>query len=174
MADAEETMATKSQVWRNVALSIKLPPSNTRGRQSGGARVINTRMDYSMASTFGTNQKIMIHGLRSSRAAYLRKIKLWRLLQRLLRRDPNKGHLTNWRYLSTSRNYYVPTSCYLMWMQINTARKSVNQKILGPELRIWHKIGYTLCILYIASLRLAELIILSNQSPWKITIVNDT
>ena len=36
----------KLQVWRNGALSIKVPPSNKRGRQSGGALVINTRTYY--------------------------------------------------------------------------------------------------------------------------------
>ena len=51
------------------------------------------------------------------------------------------------------------------------ARKPARQK-LGPELGIWHKIGYTFCILLIALLRLAELIILSHQSTWTMLIVN--
>ena len=74
MADTEETRSTKLQVWRNYALSIKVPPSKMRGRQAGGDQVINTRTDYSMASTFGTNQNIMMHGLRNLIAAYLIKI----------------------------------------------------------------------------------------------------
>ena len=57
--------------WRTVN---KAPPSNTRGRQSCVARFINTRTDYLMASTFGTNQKITMRGLRNSRAADLRNI----------------------------------------------------------------------------------------------------
>ena len=95
VADTEETRAIKSQVWINCALSIEAPPSNTRGRQSGGARVINTRTDYSMAYMFGTNQNIMMHGLINSRAADLRKTTLRLLLWRLLRRDPKNDHSTN-------------------------------------------------------------------------------
>ena len=49
---------------------------------------------------------------------------------------------------------------------------SLQIKRLGPELGIWHKIGYTRCILFIASLWLAKLIILPNQSPWTMKIVN--
>ena len=45
-------------------------------------------------------------------------------------------------------------------------------KSLGPELRIWHKIGYTICILLITLLWLAELIILPHQSTWTMPIVN--
>ena len=37
---------------------------------------------------------------------------------------------------------------------------------------IWHKIGYTICILIIALLRLAELIILPHQLTWTMPIVN--
>ena len=37
---------------------------------------------------------------------------------------------------------------------------------------IWHKLGYTFCILLIALLRLAELIILPHQSTWTMPIVN--
>ena len=44
--DTEETRTNKTQVWRNGALSINVPPSNKRGRKSGGARVINTSKDY--------------------------------------------------------------------------------------------------------------------------------
>ena len=129
MADTDETRVTKSQVWINGALSIKVPPSNTRGRQSGGAQVISTRTDYLMASTFGTNQNIVMHGLRSSRAADVIKIKLRRILRRLFRRDPNKDHSTKLHYLRASRRYYVPTSCYFTRTQMNTASKSENQKI---------------------------------------------
>ena len=92
MADIEETRATKPQVWINDALSIKVPPSNTRIIQSGSARVINTRMDYLTTLTFGTNHKIMMNGLKNSRAADLRNIKPRLLLHRLLRQDPNKYH----------------------------------------------------------------------------------
>ena len=95
VADTEETRAIKSQVWINCALSIEAPPSNTRGRQSGGARVINTSMDYPMASTFGINQNIMMNGLINPRDADLRMIKLQLLLMRLLRRYPNKDHSKN-------------------------------------------------------------------------------
>ena len=49
---------------------------------------------------------------------------------------------------------------------------SLRVKRLGPELGIWHKIGYTFCILLIALLRLAELIILPHQSTWTMPIVN--
>ena len=49
---------------------------------------------------------------------------------------------------------------------------SLSVKILGPELGIWHKIGYTICILLISLLRLAELIILPHQSTWTMPIVN--
>ena len=82
----------KHLVWINGALSIKVPPYNKKGRQYGGARFINTRTDYSMSSMFGTNHKIMTHGLINSRDAYLRKIKLHLLLRWILRQDPNKYH----------------------------------------------------------------------------------
>ena len=150
-----------------------MPPYNTRGRQSGGARFIKTRTDYSIASTFDTNQKIMMHGLRNSRTADLRKIKLRLLLKRLLQWDPNKGHSTNLRYISSSRKSYVITSCYLTRTHMNTASKSENQNS-RPDLGIWHKTGYTLCILFILSLRRAEINISPNQSPWTITVVNST
>ena len=57
------------------------------------------------------------------------KDKLQQLLRWLLQRHPYKDHLTNWRYLSASRKYYVTTSCYLTWTQMNTASKSVNKNI---------------------------------------------
>ena len=129
MADTEGTRATKISGVENGALSIKVPPSNTRGIQYGAARVIDTRTDCLMASKFGTNQKIMMHGLINSRVADLIKIKLWRLLRRLLWQDPNNDHSKNWRYLSASRKSYVITSCYLTRKQMNTASKYVNQNI---------------------------------------------
>ena len=82
-----------------------------------------------MASVFGTNQKIMMHGLRNSRAADLRKIILRLILRRLLRRDPNEDHSTNWWYLSASRKSCVPILYYLTQTQINTASKYANKKI---------------------------------------------
>ena len=96
MAGTEETRASKSYVWKNGALLIKVPPSNMRGIHSGGAHAINKRTDYSVASTFSTNQKTMMHGLINSRAADLRKIKLRRLLRRLLQRGQNKDHSKNY------------------------------------------------------------------------------
>ena len=45
----------KTQVCLNGSLTIKVSPSNTRGRQSGGARFIKTRTYYSISSKFGTN-----------------------------------------------------------------------------------------------------------------------
>ena len=54
----------KLQVWKNGALSTKVPPSNMRGRQYGGVQVINIRTDYLMASKFVTKQKIIMHGLK--------------------------------------------------------------------------------------------------------------
>ena len=95
VADIEETRAKKLQMWINGALSKKVTPSNTRVRQSGCAQVINTRTDNSIASTFGTNNNIMMHSLINSIAADLRKIKLQMLLRRLLWRDPNKYYSTN-------------------------------------------------------------------------------
>ena len=49
---------------------------------------------------------------------------------------------------------------------------SLRVKRIGPELGIWHKIGYTFFILLIALLRLAKLIILPHQSDWTMPIVN--
>ena len=95
MADTTETREIKSQVCRNGAHSIKAPPSNTSVRNYDGAQVINTRKDYSMAYMFGTSQKIRMNGLKSSRAADIRKIKLQQLLQRLLWRHPNKDYSIN-------------------------------------------------------------------------------
>ena len=68
MTDTVETRATKLKGGRNGALSIKVPPSKTRERQSGGAQVNNTRTDYLISSTFGTNHNIIMHGLRNLRA----------------------------------------------------------------------------------------------------------
>ena len=129
VADKKETRSTKSQVQINVALTIKVLTSNTRGRRSGGAKVINIRTDYLMACMFGTNQKITMHGLISSRCIDLIQIKLQRLLQQLLQRHQNKDQLANRWYLSASRRYYVAISCYLTRTHMNTASKSVNENI---------------------------------------------
>ena len=150
VADTEENRVKKLQLWRNGALSIKLTPSNTWGRKSGGAQFINTSKYYLMAYTFGSNQNIIMHDLRSSRDSDLRKIKLRRLLRQIFRQDPNKYQSTNWRYFSTSRKYYVPyhvICCGQIWI----LQESLWIKILDLEMGIWYKLWYTLYILFCIS-----------------------
>ena len=105
-----------------------------------------------------------MHGLRNSRAADLRKINS-RIQTRITRQTdgisvPQVSLVFQPHVIWRGRRWILQAS---LWI-----------KILGPELGLWHKIGYNLCILFIASLRLFELIILPNQYPWMITIVSAT
>ena len=73
-----------------------------------------------MASTFDTNQKIMMHGLRNSRAADLRNIKLQLILRRLLRRNPKR---------ITKQTVSISAPQGSLVLQPHNVSKSVNQNI---------------------------------------------
>ena len=88
------------------------------------------------------------------------------LLRQLLSKERR-----NSRFLSVSKKCYSASSCCLTLTRMIFAMKPAHQKT-RPGSGNMEKIGYTISILFISLLRMAELIIIPHQSPWTMQIVN--